>query len=144
MARSLRRAARVRPSSPAISVPVMGPLRRTISAIFSVYHLVEWDSPPFFHITKKAYLIFVHPSRTFPCILPSCRKRLLPHGSSLSCRDYYQASSSSFLLRPRPVSLSRMIRCSTWATIFFVNFTASGLTDILSMPLSTRNSANSG
>lgn len=26
----------------------------------------------------------------------------------------------------------------------FVNFTASGLTDILSMPLSTRNSANSG
>ena len=55
----------------------------------------------------------------------------------------YQVRSSPSCL-PRPVRLSRIILCSICAAICLVWTTASGLTEIESIPLLMRNSQNSG
>lgn len=143
MARSLRRAARVRPSSPAISVPVMGPLRRTISAIFSVYHLVEWDSPLSSTLRKSVPNFRASVKNNFPAFFPLQEKaaaaRQQPFLQGLLPSQFFVvliATAARQFIKDDPLlDLGHHL---------FVNFTASGLTDILSMPLSTRNSANSG
>ncbi len=66
-----------------------------------------------------------------------------PFPTSWCNRRTYQVRSSDSCL-PRPVSLSSIILCSICAAICLVWMTASGLTEMESMPLLMRNSQNSG